>query len=137
MCRPSCCNNSGGQGSGIAAVAIIIGAALVAAKTGPVVAKVVHVALEVIGVAALTTGLVVALAVLTWTVIAVTRWQRRRTALARAQTQMVTTSTTRIWASRPAGCLACGGPSTVLTLTRGDQYQTQDCPVCVPVDRAG
>ena len=32
MCRPSCCNNSGGSGAGIAAVAIIMVAALVAAK---------------------------------------------------------------------------------------------------------
>jgi len=45
MCRPPCCNHSGGQGTGIAAVAVIIGAALVAAKIGPIVAKIVHVVL--------------------------------------------------------------------------------------------
>ena len=137
MCKPSCCNNSGGQGAGIAAVAVIIGAALIAAKVGTVVAKVAHVGLEVIRFAVLTTGLVVALAVLTWAVVAVTRWQLRRKALASAQTQMVTTPTTRIWASRPADCLACGGNGTVLALTSGDQYQLRDCPVCVPVRRAG
>ena len=56
MCRPSCCDNSGGQGAGIAAVALIMGAALIVAKIGPIVAKIVHVALEVIRIAALTTG---------------------------------------------------------------------------------
>jgi hypothetical protein len=137
MCRPPCCNNSGGQGAGIAAVTVIIVAALVAAKIGPAVAKIVHGVLEVIRLAALTTGLVVALAMLTWAVIALTRWQLRRIALARTQTQMVTTPTTRIGASRPAGCLACGGTGMVLTLTRGDQYRPRDCPVCEPVKRAG
>src|SRR5260370_42313694 len=102
MCRPSCCNNSGGQSAGVAAVAIIIGAALVAAKVGPVVAKVVHVALEVIGVVALTTGLILALAVITWVAITITRWQRRRPVRASAQTQMVTTSPNRSGASGPA-----------------------------------
>jgi hypothetical protein len=38
MCRPSCCNNSGAQEAGIAAVAVLIGAALLAAKIGPIVA---------------------------------------------------------------------------------------------------
>ncbi len=137
MCRPSCCNKSGGQGAGVAAVAIIIGAALVAAKVGPVVAGIVHTVVEVLRIVALTTGLVVALAVIAGAVVALTRWQLRRTALAGAQTQMVTTATTRIGASCPAGCLACGGNGTVLTLTRGDRYQTRDCPVCVPADRAG
>jgi hypothetical protein len=41
MCRPSCCDKSGGRGAGIAAVAIIIDAALVAAKIGPIVARII------------------------------------------------------------------------------------------------
>ena len=80
MCRPSCCDNSGGQGAGIAAVALILGAALIVAKIGPIVAKIVHIALEVIRFAALTTGLVLALAAITWAAIMITRWQLRRTA---------------------------------------------------------
>ena len=63
MCRPSCCDNSGGQGAGIAAVALIIGAALIVAKIGPIVAQIVHIALEVIRIAALTAGAVLAFAV--------------------------------------------------------------------------
>src|SRR5215510_6413585 len=78
MCRPSCCNNSGGQGSGLAAVAVIMVAALVAAKIGPIVAHIMHVALDVIRFVALTTGLVLALAVITWAAIVITRWQRQR-----------------------------------------------------------
>ena len=65
MCRPSCCDNSGGQGAGIAAVAIILGAALIAAKIGPIVAQIAYIALEVIRIAVLTTGLVLALAAIT------------------------------------------------------------------------
>ena len=54
MCRPSCCDKPRGQGAGIAAVALIIGAALVAAKIGPIVARIVHIVLEVLRIAALT-----------------------------------------------------------------------------------
>lgn len=78
MCRPSCCNNSGGQGAGAAAVAVIIGSALIAAEIGPVVAKIVHTAVEVICLVALTMGLVLALAAVTWVAITVTRWQLQR-----------------------------------------------------------
>ena len=138
MCRPSCCNNSGGQGAGVAAVALIIGAALVAAKIGPIVAEIVHTALEVIRLVALTTGLVVALAVFTWAVIAVTRWQLRRKALAATPTQV---TVTRPWeqtgpADRP-DCLACGGTGRVLRAISGGRYQPSECPVCEPVRRAG
>src|SRR5690348_4332888 len=78
MCRPSCCNNSDGQSAGIVAVAVIVGAALIAVKIGPLVAKIVHTAVEVIRLVALTTGLVLALAVVTWAAITVTRWQLQR-----------------------------------------------------------
>ena len=140
MCRPSCCNNSGGQGAGIAAVAIIIGAALVAAKIGPIVAKIVHVAVEVIRFAALTTGMVVALAVLSWATITITRWQLRRKALAANQTRVITTPAIRVStarADRPADCLACGDTGTVLRAISDGRYQSSECPVCEPVRRAG
>src|SRR5215472_7693609 len=105
MCRPSCCDNSGGQGAGIAGVAIIVGAAFIVAKIGPIVAQIAHVALEVIRIAALTTGLVLALAIITWAAITVTRWQLRRPAPAASQTHMVAAPASRIplsQASRPA-----------------------------------
>jgi hypothetical protein len=140
MCRPSCCDNSRGQGPGIAAVAIIFGAALIVAKIGPIVARIVHIALEVIRFAALTTGLVLALTVTTWAAITITHWQLRRTAPAASQTRVIATPT--IWvsasqASRPADCLACGGSGTVLMLAGGDRYQPGACPVCEPAEWAG
>jgi hypothetical protein len=140
MCRPSCCGNSGGQGAGIAAVALILGAALIVAKIGPIVAKVIHVALEVIRFAALTTGLVLALAAITWAAIMITRWQLRRTAPAAGQTQVVAAPAIRVSASRasrPADCLACGGSGTVLKAIGGSRYQPGACPVCQPIMRAG
>src|SRR5690242_194269 len=90
MCRPPCCNDSGGQGAGIAAVALFIGAALVVAKIGPIVARVLYTVAEVLRLVALTMGVVVALAVLTWAAIAITRRQCRRKALAAARTRAVT-----------------------------------------------
>jgi hypothetical protein len=140
MCRPSCCNNSEGQGAGVAAVAVIIGAALVAAKIGPIVAKIVHVAVEVIRFVALTTGMVVALAVLTWAAITITRWVVRRKALSANQTRVITTPTIQVSvprASRPADCLACGDTGMVLRAISDGRYQPTECPVCEPVRRAG
>src|SRR5437762_5967616 len=115
MCRPPCCNDTGGQGTGIAAVAVITVAALAAAKIGPVVARIVHTVAEVIRLVALTTGLVVALTAVTWAAITITRWQLRRKALAANATQMVTAYTIRVPPSQPthwADCLACGGTGT-------------------------
>jgi hypothetical protein len=140
MCRPPCCNDSGSQGAGIVAVAVIMVAALVAAKIGPIVAKIVHVVLDVIRLVALTTGLVVALAAITWAAIAITRWQLRRSALAAARTRAVSMPAMRVTAtqgSRPADCLACGGTGSVLRAIGSGRYQPGECPVCEPVTRAG
>jgi hypothetical protein len=138
MCRPSCCDKNGGQGAGIAAVAVIIGAALVAAKIGPVVARIVHTVVEVIRLAALTTGLVVALAAVTWAAITITRWQLHRKALAGIRTRMVVTRPVdRAGLAGQADCLACGGTGTVLRAISGGRYQPQGCPVCEPARMAG
>jgi hypothetical protein len=139
MCRPSCCDKNGGQGAGVAAVAIIIGAALVAAKIGPIVAGIVHTVLEVLRLAALTTGLALALAVITWAVIVITRWQLQRRKMLAANPACVVV--TRLWeqadsADRP-DCLACGGNGTVLRAIGGGRYQPQDCLACEPARRAG
>jgi hypothetical protein len=142
MCRPSCCDNHGGQRTGITAVAIIIGAALIVAKIGPIVAQMAHVALEVIRIAALTTGLILALAAITWAAIMITRWQLRRTAPAAGQTQVIAAPAIRASpsrASRPADCLACGGSGQVLRAidSDGSRYQPGACPVCQPIMRVG
>jgi hypothetical protein len=142
MCRPSCCDNAGGQGTGVAAVAIIIGAALIVAKIGPIVAQIAHIVMEVIRIAALTTGLVLALAAITWAAIMITRWQLRRAASAAGQTQVIAAPAIRVSpsrASRPADCLACGGSGQVLRAidSGGSRYQPGACPVCEPAKWAG
>jgi hypothetical protein len=140
MCRRSCCDKSGGQGLGIAAVAIIMGAAFIAARIGPAVARVVHIALEVIRVVALTTGIVVVFAVLAGAVMTITRWQsRRHAALAPSWVQRVDSSDQEHVEPadhRPA-CLACGGSGTVLRAISGSRYQPSECPVCEPARRVG
>jgi hypothetical protein len=140
MCRPSCCDNSGGQGAGIAAVAIIVGAAFIVAKIGPIVARIVHDALEAIRIAALASGLVLALAVITWAAIMITGWQLRRTAPVAGRTQVIAAPAIRVSASRasrPADCLACGDSGQVLRSIDGGRYQQFACPVCEPAERAG
>jgi hypothetical protein len=140
MCRPSCCENPRGQGGGIATAGLMLLAAFIVAKIGPIVARIVHVALEVIRFAALTTGLVLALAVITRAAITITRWQLRRMAPAASQTRVV--AVPAIWvsasqASRPADCLACGGSGQVLKAISGSRYQPGACPVCELARRAG
>ena len=138
MCRPSCCNN-GGQGAGIAAVALIMLAALIAARIVRIADRIIHVVLDVIRLVALTTGLVLALAAVTWAAIVITRRQLRRRALAAARTRTVATPIIRFPAdqvSDPAGCLACGGTGTVLRAISSGRYQPGECPVCEPVTRA-
>ena len=140
MCRPPCCNKSDGQGADIAAVALIMLAALIAAKIGPIVARIIHVVLDVLRLAALTTGLALALAAVAWAAIVITRWQRRRRALAAARTRVVAMPAIRFPADQPvgpAGCLACGGTGTVLRAISSGRYQPGECPVCEPAKRAG
>jgi hypothetical protein len=139
MCRPSCCNSNGGQGAGTAAVAIVMLAALTAARTGPIAARIIHVVLDVIRLVALTTGLVLVVAAVTWAAIVITCWQRRRRACAAARTRVVAMPAIRFPAdqvSGPAGCLACGGTGTVLRAISSGRYQPGECPVCEPVKRA-
>jgi hypothetical protein len=141
MCRrPSCCNNTGGQGTGTVAVALILLAVLVAGRIGPILTRVLHTVLEVIRVAAVTTGLVLALAAVTWAAIAITRWQLQRRTAAADPARIAASPAFRFSASRstyPDGCLACGGTGTVLRAINGSGYQPWDCPLCEPARRVG
>ena len=138
MCRPSCCDNSGGQGAGIAAVALIAIGALIAAKIGPIVAKIVHIALEVIRIAALTAGAVLAVAVAAWLAVMTVRWWLRHRS---AQRQATPQPVNAVWQNVSAGdqpeCLACGGSGKVLQLIDGSRYQPGACLVCEPAQWAG
>jgi hypothetical protein len=141
MCRrPSCCDNTGGQGPGIAAVALIMLAVLVAARIGPIVAHIARTVVEVIRVAAMTTGVVLALAAVTWAAIVITRWQLQRRTAAADSARVAALPAFRLSASRaayPDGCLACGGSGMVLRAINGSGYQPKDCPVCEPARRVG
>ena len=138
MCRPSCCNNSGGQGAGIAAVASSSVPRWSRPRSAPSWPESSHVVLEVIRIVALTTGLVVALAVITWAVVTLTRWQlrRRRSRLPRPRWSPSLLSGSAA-GQRPGDCLACGGTGTVLRAIGGGRYQPGPCPVCEPAHRAG
>jgi hypothetical protein len=65
MCRPSCCKQSN-EGAGIAAVAVIAGTAFVAVKIGPIVARILHLAIEVLTIILLTAVSALAAIVLIW-----------------------------------------------------------------------
>ena len=139
MCRPSCCDNSGGQGAGIAAVAIILGAALIVAKIGPIVAHIVHIALAVIRTVAMTAGAVLAVAVAAWLAVSIVRWWlRQRGARRQAIPQPVNAAAWQpMAASDGSGCLAYGGSGKVLRAIGCNRYQPGACPACEPAEWAG
>jgi len=139
MCRPSCCDNSGGQGTGMAAVALILIGTLIVAKIGLIVARIVHVVLEVLRIAALTAGAVLALAVLTWLAVITVRWCLCHRVTWRhpiVQPAGATVRQNMATGDQPA-CLACGGTGTVLRAISDGSYQPWACPVCEPAERAG
>ena len=139
MSRPSCCDNSRSQGAGIAAVAVILGAAAIAAKIGPIVARIVHIALEVIRVVALTAAVVLIFTVAAWLAVVIVRWWLRHHG-ARRQAILQPVNATA-WRDVPAGdqsaCLACGGSGRVLRAISSSRYQPSACPVCEPAEWAG
>jgi hypothetical protein len=139
MCSPSCCDNSRGQGTGIAAVAITLGAAVITAKIGPLVARIVHTALDVLRIAALTAAAVLAWAVLTWlTVMIVRRWHRRHDAQRQATVQPISPAFRQHMTARDRPrCLACGGSGAMLKAIGASRYQPGACPVCEPAEWAG
>ena len=139
MCRPSCCDNSRGQGAGIAAVVVILAAAFIVAKIGPIVVKIVHIALEVIRVVALTAAVVLIFTVAAWLAVVIVRWWLRHHG-ARRQAILQPVNITA-WRDVPAGdqsaCLACGGSGRVLRAISSSRYQPSACPVCEPAEWAG
>jgi hypothetical protein len=138
MCRPSCCNKSSGQGTGIAAVAVIAAGAIVAVKIGPIVARIIHLIVEVLTIIMLTAASALVCIVLAWLTVRIVRWQLRRhhghqqTALRPVPSAVCITG-----AGSGPGCLACGDTGQVLRAIGGSKYQAQPCPACEPATRAG
>jgi hypothetical protein len=139
MCRPSCCKSSN-EGAGIAAVAVIAGAALVAVKIGPVVARIVHLVVEVLTMIMLTAASALAAIVLAWLAVCIVRWRIRQHHVRRPVILRSVPSGARDHAGLAGdkpGCLACDDTGTVLRAIGTRRYQAVPCPACEPVTRAG
>lgn len=117
MCRPSCCAKSTGEGTGLAAVAVIAGVAIVAVKIGPIVARILHLIVEVFTIIMLTAASALACIVLAWLTARIVRW-RIRQHRAHRQVTLPPVASGELTHVRQAGntreCLACDGTGTVL-----------------------
>jgi hypothetical protein len=137
MCKPSCCKQSH-EGAGIAAVAVIAGAALVAAKIGPVVATIAHMAIEVLTIVLVTAGSALVLIAAAWLTLQIVRWQiRQHHAHRQPVLRPVPFTAPAVHHGSEPGCLACGDTGQVLRAITGSRYQAQPCPACEPAQRAG
>ena len=130
MCRPSCCKQSN-EGAGIAAVAVIAVGAVVAVKIGPVVARILHLVVEVLTIIMLTAATALACIVLAWLTVCIVRWQLRRRAAHPRMTLRPVPSAARDHvgqAGTEPGCLACGGTGTVLRAISGSRLPGSAVP---------
>jgi hypothetical protein len=163
MCRRSRCDKSGGQGAGVAAVALIIGAGILAGKGRHIADKALHDVAEVLRIAAITTSAIAAAAITAWILILLVRWRlRRRQAegqvnakVARARADIAAslagilddeTGLARIYAThgqqapartRSPSCLACGGHGEVLRANSAGCFEPRACPECQPARLTG
>jgi hypothetical protein len=135
MCRPSCCKPSN-EGAGIAAVAVIAGAAFAYAKIGPVVARIWHIAVEVLTIVTLTAAIAAAAIVVIWATARII--SSRRAYRHRLPHPVSPAAKLRpVQESGQPGCLACGGTGRVLRAITASHHQAYCCPVCDPAEWAG
>src|SRR5215472_1363241 len=134
MCkRTCCCTGKSHEGAGIAAVAAIAAGAIVAVKIGPIVARILHLAVEVLTIILLTAASAMAAIVLTWATARIVRWRARQHHARQPLTlRPVPAAASVSPADRQPGCLACGDTRTVLRAITGSRYQARPCPVCEP-----
>jgi hypothetical protein len=138
MCRPSCCNNSSREGAGITAIAVIATGAIVAVKIGPIVARIIHLIVEVLTIIMVTAASALVCIVLAWLTVRILRWQLRRHNAHQQTALRPVPSAVRITEGDSGlGCLACGDSGQVLRAISGSKYQAQPCPACEPATRAG
>jgi hypothetical protein len=157
MGRPPCCKPRS-QAPGIAAVALIIGVGILAGKGRLIADRVLHDAVEVLRIAAITTGAIAAAAITAWILILLVRWRlRRRQAegqvnakVARARADIAVSlarvlddeqGLAQIYAMhgqqapvRPGSpsCVACGGAGEVLRSDGTGRFEARACPECRP-----
>jgi hypothetical protein len=135
MCRPSCCKPSN-EGAGITAIAVIAAGAIIAVKLGPVVARIIHLVIEVLIIIMLTAASALACILLAWVTVCIVRWQRRRQQAHQQAGLRAVATPARLRQAEPGpGCLACGDTGQVLHAI-GSRYQAQPCPACEPATRA-
>ncbi len=135
MCRRDCCKPRS-QAPGITAAALaVVGAGIIAHKTGHTLAKVAHEIIEVARIAALTTVALVAAVVVVWVVTRLLRgWLGHR----QAQQHQARLATVRFAPPHGVGtCIACGGLGEVLRATGDGEFEPRPCPECHPVRLAG
>jgi hypothetical protein len=139
MCRPSCCKQSN-EGAGIAAVAVIAAGAIIAVKIGPVVARILHLVVEVLTIIMLIAASALAAIVAAWLTVCIVRWRKRQARTHRQMIPRLVPSGARDRAEFPSSqprCLACGDTGTVLRAIGTSRYQAQPCPACEPVTKTG
>jgi hypothetical protein len=78
MCEPSCCKKSSSEGTAIAAIAAVAAGAIIAVKIGPIVARILHLVVEVLTIVMLTTATALACIILGWLTIRIVRWRARQ-----------------------------------------------------------
>src|SRR5215467_6560062 len=137
MCRRCCCNNKSREGAGVAAVAVLAAGAIVAVKIGPIVARILHLAVEVLTIIMLTAASALAAIVLTWLTVRIVRWRVRQHHRQPVTLWPVPATASVSPADSQPGCLACGDTRTVLLAITGSRYQARPCPVCEPARKRG
>ena len=137
MCRPSCCNTRGQGTTGIAAAAVI-GTAMIAVKTGPIMVRILHDVAEVLIIVALTALTALALVIAACLIARLVRWHLRQSAAQqRARQASIPVTDEFALAAEQTHCLACGGNGRVLQPARNGSYQLRPCPECQPARLAG
>jgi hypothetical protein len=138
MCKTPCCNNKSHEDAGIAAVAVLAAGAIVAVKIGPIVARIIHLAVEVLTIIMLTAASALAAIVLTWMTARIVRWRVRQHHARQPVTLRPVPSVANVSAAdRQPGCLACGDTGTVLRAITSSRYQARPCPVCESARKTG
>jgi hypothetical protein len=136
MCRRRSCCQPSHEGTGIAAVAIIAGAAVAYAKIGPELARIWHLAVEAVIIFTLGCAAAAAGIVITWATAHFIGTRRTRQKAVLVPVQAADPPAIPRTDTQP-DCLACGDTGTVLRAIGPGSYQHEWCPACQPVHRAG
>jgi hypothetical protein len=135
MCRPSCRKPSG-DAAGIAAVAVIAAVVFAAARIGPAVARIWHIAVEALTIFTLTAASAAAIILVTLATARIIDSRRAHRQVLPYPVLPAVQQYTAPMIGMP-GCLACGGTGTVVRAITANRYQANPCPVCDPAGWAG